>query len=142
MSNVLIVADHEGGKVAKTAAELATIGKRIGTVVAAVLASNSQADAVAAQLASTDVEKVLAVESDDFAKHGIPALVDALAQIATQQPFAKAERLAGSAQHHPGHDDPEVGHGQRQAVTDPRREPDARANAQYSLVGVMHLVPQ
>ncbi|MDX7749016.1 hypothetical protein [Aeromonas caviae] len=63
-------------------------------------------------------------------------------QSATQQPFAKAERLAGSAQHHPGHDDPEVGHGQRQAVTDPRREPDASANAQYSPVGVMHLAPQ
>lgn len=88
MSNVLIFADHDGGKVAKTAAEIATFGKRVGTVVAAVLAANGQSDAVASQLASTDVEKIVSVESDDFAKHGIPALVDALAQIASQQQYA------------------------------------------------------
>lgn len=88
MSKVLIFADHDGGKVAKTAAELATFGKRAGTVVAAVLTANGQSDALVSQLASTEVEKIVAVESDDFAKHGIPALVDALAQTAATEQYA------------------------------------------------------
>ena len=59
-------------------------------------------------------------------------------QGATQQPFAKAERLAGATQHHPGHDDPEMRHGQRQPVADQGCQCDAGANAQYCPVGVMH----
>ena len=47
MSNVLILIDHEGGKVAKTAGELATLAKRIGTVHAAVLCSPGSGDAIA-----------------------------------------------------------------------------------------------
>ena len=45
------------------------------------------------------------------------------------QPLFRPGALPGRHSTNPGHDDPEVGHGQRQAVTDPRREPDARANA-------------
>ncbi|MFM8897329.1 MAG: electron transfer flavoprotein subunit alpha/FixB family protein [Actinomycetota bacterium] len=81
MSDVILLADHDGGKVAKTAAELATFAKRGGTPVAVILCGTGTADALGAQLASTDVEKVIAVESDDFAQFGIPAMVDALAQI-------------------------------------------------------------
>jgi len=83
MSNVLILADHDGGKLAKTAAELATLGKRISTVTAVILSGSGEGDAIAAQLANSEVEKAVVVESDDFAKHGIPAMVDALAQIVT-----------------------------------------------------------
>ncbi|MEY3345811.1 MAG: hypothetical protein RLZZ581_605, partial [Actinomycetota bacterium] len=85
MSNVLILADHDGGKISKTAAEIATLGKRAGSVTAVVLAPAGQGDALAAQLAHTEIEKVVLVESDDFSRHGIPALVDALAQIVNQQ---------------------------------------------------------
>lgn len=89
MSNVLILADHDSGKVAKTAAELATLGKRASSVNAVILSAPGQSDALAAQLANTEVEKVLSVESDDFAKHGIAAMVDALSQIvATTNPKA------------------------------------------------------
>ena len=89
MSNVLILADHDSGKVAKTAAELATLGKRASSVYAVILSAPGQSDALAAQLANTEVEKVLSVESDDFAKHGIAAMVDALSQIvATTNPVA------------------------------------------------------
>lgn len=89
MSNVLILADHDSGKVAKTAAELATLGKRASSVNAVILSAPGQSDALAAQLANTEVEKVLSVESDDFAKHGIAAMVDALSQIvATTNPIA------------------------------------------------------
>ncbi len=85
MSNVLILADHDGGKISKTAAELASLGKRAGSVTAVVLAPAGQGDELAAQLSNTEVEKVVLVESDDFSRHGIPALVDALAQIVGAQ---------------------------------------------------------
>ena len=85
MTNILILADHEAGKVAKTAAELATFAKRGGSPLAVVLAPAGQADALGSQLANTEIEKVIAVESDDFARHGIAAMVDALAQIIESQ---------------------------------------------------------
>ncbi len=89
MSKVLILADHDGGKVAKTAAELATLAKRSGEVVAVVLSDGTNGSALSAQLSNTEVEKVLLVESDDFARHGIAAMVDALAQVvASQNPQA------------------------------------------------------
>lgn len=89
MSNVLILADHDGGRIAKTAGELATLAKRAGSVTAVLLAGTGKADELVTQLANTEIEKVLAVETDDFAKHGIPAMVDALAQIvASQSPSA------------------------------------------------------
>lgn len=85
MSNVLILADHDGGKLAKTAAELATLGKRVSSVTAVLLCGPGQSDALAAQLGNSEIEKVLAVESEDFSKHGIAALVDALAQLVAMQ---------------------------------------------------------
>ena len=53
MSNILILADHDSGKVAKTAAELATLGKRASSVNAVILSAPGQSDALAAQLANT-----------------------------------------------------------------------------------------
>jgi len=89
MANVLIFADHDGGKIAKTAAELASFAKRGGTPIAALLTNAGEADSLATQLANTDIESVLAVESVDFSAHGIPAIVDALAQIVeTKTPAA------------------------------------------------------
>ena len=81
MADVLILADHDGGKIAKTVAELATFAKKSGAPVAVLLAGNGEADSLGAQLANTDVERIIAVENEAFASHGIPALVDALAQV-------------------------------------------------------------
>lgn len=81
MADVLILADHDGGKIAKTAAELATFAKKSGAPVAVLLAGNGEADALGAQLANTDVERIIAVENEAFASHGIAAFVDALAQV-------------------------------------------------------------
>lgn len=81
MANVILLADHDSGKVAKTAAELATFAKRAGSPVAVILCGSGASEALGAQLANTDVEKIVAVESEDFASFGIPAMVDALAQL-------------------------------------------------------------
>jgi electron transfer flavoprotein alpha subunit len=81
MSDVFLLVDHEGGKVAKTASELATFAKRGGSPIAIILSGSGGADALTSQLSGTEIEKIIAVENDDFASHGIPAMVDALAQI-------------------------------------------------------------
>ena len=82
MADVFLLVDHEGGKVAKTASELASFAKRAGSPIAIILSGNAGTDALATQLAGTEIEKIIAVENDDFATHGIPAMVDALAQLA------------------------------------------------------------
>ena len=81
MADVFILVDHDAGKVAKTAAELATLAKRAGTPVAVILSGDGESDSLGAQLTNTDVERIIAVENEAFAAHGIPALVDALAQL-------------------------------------------------------------
>ena len=81
MADVFILVDHDAGKVAKTAAELASLAKRAGTPVAVILSGDGESDSLRAQLANTDVERIIAVENQAFAAHGIPALVDALAQL-------------------------------------------------------------
>ncbi|MEY3736680.1 MAG: hypothetical protein RLZZ251_396 [Actinomycetota bacterium] len=96
MSSVLILIDHEAGKVAKTAAELATFAKRIGTVHGVVLSSPGAGESIAAQLASTSCEKVFVIEDASFEKNGIGAAVDAMAQISTTQ-APQAILIASSA---------------------------------------------
>ena len=44
MADVLILADHDGRKSAKTAAELATFARKAGAPVAVLLAGNGEAD--------------------------------------------------------------------------------------------------
>lgn len=89
MADVFILVDHEAGKVAKTAAELASFARRAGTPVAVILSASGESDALGAQLANTDVERIIAVENEAFAAHGIPALVDALAHLVeSSQPAA------------------------------------------------------
>jgi electron transfer flavoprotein alpha subunit len=83
MANVLFLIDHDGSKVAKTAGELATFAKRVGTPVGVIIANSGSGDALASQLGGTEVEKVVVVENDDVAKHGIAAAVSA-----AQQPSA------------------------------------------------------
>lgn len=81
MSKIMILVDHDGSKVAKTAAELASFAKRSGSVTAILLANSGSSDALVNQLSGSEIDEVLLVESDDFAKHGIAASVSALAQL-------------------------------------------------------------
>ena len=96
MTQTLILVDHEQGKVAKTAGELATLGKRVAPVTAVVLANPGSADSIAEQLKNLPIEKVLVVEDSSFEKNGIAAAVDAMAQVA-QAHSASAILIASSA---------------------------------------------
>jgi electron transfer flavoprotein alpha subunit len=84
MSKVLVLIDHDGSKVAKTAAELATFAKRIGSPVGVLLSDSNKGDGLANQLAGSELEKLFVVESDEISRHGIAAYVSAMAEVAAQ----------------------------------------------------------
>jgi electron transfer flavoprotein alpha subunit len=89
MSNVFILADFVGGKAAKTNAELATAGARIGSVTAIVLAPVGQASAMASSLNMGPISQIITVESDSFSYNGVAAVADAVAQlVSTKSPSA------------------------------------------------------
>ena len=96
MAKILALVDHDGAKVAKTAGELATLAKRIGSPVGVILADSANGAALAGQLSGTDFEKVLVVANDDIARHGIGAAVAALAQAVTAE-SPTATLIASSA---------------------------------------------
>ena len=81
MAKLLILVDHASGKVAKTAGELATFAKRAGDCVGLILAPEGQSQGLSEQLSNTVIGQVIAVESNDFAKHGQACLLDAITQV-------------------------------------------------------------
>jgi electron transfer flavoprotein alpha subunit len=81
MSNVFILADFSGDQATKTTAELATAGARIGSVTAVVFADVGKGAALAATVNQGPITNVLVIESADIAKHGVPAVADALANL-------------------------------------------------------------
>lgn len=81
MSCVLILADFVGEKATKSTVELATAGARIGEVTALVLAPVGKGQAFAATITQGAINKVLVIESADFAMHGVAAAADALAHV-------------------------------------------------------------
>ena len=85
MSTVLILADFVGGKATKTNAELATAGARIGEVTAIVLAPVGQGSSYASSLNRGPIAKVVVVESESFAMHGVAAVADVMAQVISAQ---------------------------------------------------------
>jgi electron transfer flavoprotein alpha subunit len=85
MSEVLILADFSSGKSSKTTVELATAGARIGAVTAVVLAGTGQGAALAASVNQGPIAKIIVIESDDFATHGVAASADALAQLVKEK---------------------------------------------------------
>ena len=74
MSNVLIVIDAPDSKVAKVAGELATYGKRLGTVTAVVIAPSD----VTAQLSTLSIDTALIAGGISFTDNGVAAAVDAV----------------------------------------------------------------
>lgn len=85
MANILFLVDHDGSKVAKTAGELATLAKRAGSSIGLILANNGAGDSLASQLSGIEMDRLIVVENDEIAKHGIASAVSALAQIATKE---------------------------------------------------------
>ena len=85
MSEVFILAQFVDDKVAKTTAELATCGARIGEVTAIVLAAPGKGSALASQVTNGKVAKVLVIESADFDHFGVSASAAALAHVVSEQ---------------------------------------------------------
>ena len=81
MKDILILVEFSGEKIAKTAFELATLGARAGSVTAILLAPVGKGAALSANLGRSPIKKVLIVESDDFARFGVPAAAHAISQL-------------------------------------------------------------
>ena len=81
MSEIFILAEFSGEKVAKTTIELATLGARLGSVTALVLAPTGGGAALAGEINVGPISKVIVLESDDFAKHGVQASASAISQV-------------------------------------------------------------
>lgn len=96
MSKNLVLIDHDGAKVAKSAAELATFAKRAGNAIGILFANSGAGDSLASQLNATEFERVLVVENDEISRHGIAAATSALAQIIEKE-GADSVLIASSA---------------------------------------------
>lgn len=87
--SAMIVLDHSDGVLAKSAGELATFARRLGDVTGVLLVAPGAATSLTTSLSSLDLNKVIIVESEDFASIGIPALAGAVAeQVRTHSPRA------------------------------------------------------
>jgi electron transfer flavoprotein alpha subunit len=78
--SALILIDHSEGLVAKSAAELATFGKRLGDVTGLLLVATGGANSMKDSLSAIDLARVIVIESEDFASLGIPAIAAAVAE--------------------------------------------------------------
>jgi len=83
MSNVLILVDHIGGVVPRAVGELATFGKRIGSVTAVIC--SSQSASLIPQLSSFSIDKVIVCEGVEFEKYSVGATAQALQQVVAKE---------------------------------------------------------
>jgi len=83
MSNVLILVDHIGGVVPRAVGELATFGKRIGSVTAVICSSESAS--LIPQLSSFSIDKVIVCEGVEFEKYSVGATAQALQQVVAKE---------------------------------------------------------
>ena len=84
MSEVFILAQFVGEKLARTTSELATYGARIGKVTALVLAAPGTGLRLATQITVGSIERVLVLESADFERFGVAASADAISQLVNE----------------------------------------------------------
>lgn len=96
MSSVLILVDYADGKVAKTAGELATLAKRVGSVSALLLCKAGESGPLIEQLKSAPIDNVIIGESDLFATHGIAALAEVTANVMSEK-YPQALLISSSA---------------------------------------------
>lgn len=85
MSEIFVLAELAGDKIAKSTFELATLGARAGTVTAILLAPAGRGAEFAAHLNVGPIKKVIVVESDDFVQFGVSAAAHAITQLLTSQ---------------------------------------------------------
>ncbi len=81
MSNVVILADFVGGVASKSTVEIATAGTGIGEVTALVLAPVGQGAQYANSITQGPIAKIIVVELNDFALHGVAAVADVVSQV-------------------------------------------------------------
>ena len=96
MSSVLILVDYADGKVAKTAGELATLAKRVGSVSALLLCKAGESGPLIEQLKIAPIDSVIVGESDLFATHGIAALAEVTANVMSEK-YPQALLISSSA---------------------------------------------
>ena len=94
MSSMILI-DHLDGQISKSAAELATFAKRLGDATGLLLTTPSGGANLTASLSGLDLAKVIIIESDDFAKVGIPAMAAAISEQVRQ--FAPKALLIASS---------------------------------------------
>ncbi len=94
MSSVLILVDHVGGVVPRAVGELATFGKRIGSVTA-VICSSKSADLIP-QLSTFPIDKVIVCDGVEFEKYSVGATAQALQAIVTKE-SSRAVLITSSA---------------------------------------------
>lgn len=85
MSEVFVLVQFADGKVSSTTLELVTYGARAGSVTALVLATPGTGAALASQLTTGPITKVVIVESADFSTFGVSATADVLGQMVLSQ---------------------------------------------------------
>ncbi len=83
MSSVLILVDSVGGKVSKSTAEIATFGRRIGSVIAVVCSSD--AAIIVPQLADLAIDRTITCTGVEFEKFSTGAVASALAALVTKE---------------------------------------------------------
>ena len=95
MSSMILI-DHLDGQISKSAAELATFAKRLGDATGLLLTTPGGGANLTASLSGLDLAKVIIIESDDFAKVGIPAMAAAISE-QVRQLAPKALLIASSS---------------------------------------------
>jgi electron transfer flavoprotein alpha subunit len=85
MTEVLVVADHADGAVAKPALELLTLARRIGDPVAVVFGTTKLAEGLRSSLAEYGAAAVLVVDDAAVAEFLVAPKAEALQQIAAQR---------------------------------------------------------
>lgn len=83
MSSVLILVDNVGGVVPRAVGELATFGKRIGSVTA-VICSSKSTDLIP-QLSTFPIDKIIVCDGVEFEKYSVGATAQALQAIVTNE---------------------------------------------------------
>ena len=83
MSQLLILVDSANGVVSKSVGELATYGKRIGSVTAVICAKNSAT--LIPQLSAFTIDKVVLCTGVEFEKYSPSAVAQALQQVVAKE---------------------------------------------------------
>ena len=96
MSEILVFIDHANGAVAKTASELLTLARSIGSAHAVIAGTASDLDAATPTLNTFGAQSITLLESAEINSHPSSAIAKALAEVAKTS-GAKAILLPSTA---------------------------------------------